>query len=46
MEMKQLLIRTFFILTIFLIGCGDSNRATQSELPTPDVKYTPGELLR
>ena len=45
MEMKQLLIRTFCILTLFFIGCGDSNRATQSELPIPEVKYTPGDII-
>ena len=45
MEMKQLLIRTFSILTLFFIGCGDSNRATQSELPIPEVKYTPGDII-
>ncbi len=44
MEMKQLLIRTFFILTVFLIGCSDSNRAGQSELPIPDVTYIAGEV--
>ena len=45
MEMKQLLIRSFLILTIFLIGCGESGRATQSVLPTPVVTYTPGEVV-
>ena len=45
MEMKQLLIRTFSILTFFLIGCGESGRATQSVLPTPIVKYTPGDII-
>ena len=27
------------------IGCGDSDRATQSVLPTPEVIYTPGEVV-
>ena len=27
------------------IGCGESGRATQSVLPTPDVKYTPGDII-
>ena len=46
MEMKQLLIKTFSILTFFLIGCGESGRATQSVLPTPPVvKYTAGDII-
>ena len=35
---------TLFILLIF-ISCSDSNRATQSVLPTPIVTYTPGEIV-
>ena len=30
---------------ILLISCGDSNRATQSTVPTPIVVYTPGDLV-
>ena len=45
METKQLLIRSILLLTLFFIGCGDSGRATQSVLPTPDVKYTPGDII-
>ena len=33
-------------LFLFLfIGCGESGRATQSVLPTPEVKDTPGDII-
>ena len=39
-------LRTKIILLLFLfIGCGESGRATQSVLPTPEVKYTPGDVI-
>jgi hypothetical protein len=39
-------LRTKIILLLFLfIGCGESGRATQSVLPTPEVKYTPGDII-
>ena len=47
MEKYQMELRTKIILLfLFLfIGCGESGRATQSVLPTPDVKYTPGDII-
>ena len=46
MEKFQMALRTSLILLLlFFIGCGDSNRATQSVLPTPVVTYTPGEVV-
>lgn len=46
MEMKQLLTKINILLLFFIVGCGgDSGRATQSVLPTPDVIYTPGEIV-
>ena len=46
MEKFQMVLRTSLILLLlFFIGCGDSNRATQSVLPTPVVTYTPGEIV-
>ena len=42
----QTVLRTSLSLLLLLfICCGDSNRATQSELPTPVVQYTPGEIV-
>ena len=46
MEKYQMELRTKIILLLFLfIGCGESGRATQSVLPTPDVKYNPGDII-
>ena len=47
MEKYQMELRTKIILLfLFLfIGCGESGRATQSVLPTPEVKYTPGDII-
>ena len=50
MKMKVSHINKSFITLawlslIFLISCGDNNRATQSTVPTPTVIYTPGELV-
>ena len=45
MEMKRLLTNINLFLILFLISCGDSDRATQSVLPTPEVIYTPGEVV-
>ncbi len=44
MEKKQLLINLNLFL-IFLVSCSDSERAEQSVLPTPEVRYVPGETL-
>ena len=50
MKMKALhtnksLIAITLLITIILLGCSDSNRATQSTVPTPTVIYTPGEIV-
>ncbi len=50
MKMKALhtnksLIALTLLTTIILLGCSDSNRATQSTVPTPTVIYTPGEIV-
>ncbi len=47
MEKYQMELRTkILLLFLFLfIGCGESGRATQSVLPTPEVKYTPGDII-
>ena len=47
MEKYQMELRTKTLLLFLLlfIGCGDSDRATQSVLPTPEVIYTPGEVV-
>ena len=46
MKMKALHINKLLILTLFfVISCGESNRATQSTVPTPVVIYTPGDLV-
>ena len=46
MKMKALHINKLLILTLFfVISCGESNRATQSTVPTPVVVYTPGDLV-
>ena len=42
MELRTKIILLFLIL---FIGCGESGRATQSVLPTPEVKYTPGDII-
>ena len=42
MELRTKIILLFLFL---FIGCGESGRATQSVLPTPDVKYTPGDII-
>ena len=47
-EMEKLKMASLIrisILLIFFTACGDSGRATQSELPTPVVTYTPGEIM-
>ena len=41
----QMVLRTSLSLLLLFISCGDSNRATQSVLPTPVVTYTPGEIV-
>ena len=42
----QMVLRTSLSLLLLLfISCGDSNRATQSVLPTPVVTYTPGDIV-
>ena len=38
-------IRIAILLLFIIIGCGESGRATQSVLPTPEVTYTPGEIV-
>ena len=46
MKMKASHINKLLILTLFfVISCGESNRATQSTVPTPVVVYTPGDLV-
>jgi len=46
MEKFQMALRISLSLILLLfISCGDSNRATQSVLPTPVVTYTPGEIV-
>ena len=50
MKMKALhtnksLITITLLITIFFLSCSDSNRATQSTVPTPTVIYTPGEVV-
>ena len=47
MEKYQMELRTKTLLLFLLlfVGCGDSDRATQSVLPTPEVIYTPGEVV-
>ena len=42
MELRTKIILLFLFL---IIGCGESGRATQSVLPTPEVKYTPGDII-
>ena len=42
MELRTKIILLFLFL---FIGCGESGRATQSVLPTPEVKYTPGDII-
>ena len=42
MELRTKIILLFLFL---FIGCGESGRATQSVLPTPEVKYTPGDVI-
>ena len=42
MELRTKIILIFLFL---FIGCGESGRATQSVLPTPEVKYTPGDII-
>ena len=41
----ELRIKTLLLFLLLFIGCGDSDRATQSVLPTPEVIYTPGEVV-
>ena len=41
----ELRIRVIILFLVLFIGCGDSGRATQSVLPTPVVKYTPGDII-
>ena len=43
--MAQHINKYIFFLVIFLISCGENNRATQSTVPTPVVIYTPGEIV-
>jgi len=49
MEKQVMELRTkfylLFIILLFFISCSDSDRAEQSVLPTPTVKYTPGEMV-
>ena len=42
MELRTKIILLFLFL---FIGCGESGRATQSVLPTPEVTYTPGDII-
>jgi hypothetical protein len=42
MELRTKILLLFLFL---FIGCGESGRATQSVLPTPEVKYTPGDVI-
>ena len=42
MELRTKIILLFLFL---FIGCGESGRAPQSVLPTPEVKYTPGDII-
>ena len=42
MELRTKILLLFLFL---FIGCGESGRATQSVLPTPEVKYTPGDII-
>ena len=41
----ELRTKTLLLFLLLFIGCGDSDRATQSVLPTPEVIYTPGEVV-
>ena len=43
--MAQHINKYLIFLVIFLISCGENNRATQSTVPTPIVVYTPGEIV-
>ena len=43
--MAQHINKYIIFLVLFLISCGENNRATQSTVPTPVVVYTPGELV-
>ena len=42
MELRNKILLLFLFL---FIGCGESGRATQSVLPSPEVKYTPGDII-
>ena len=41
----ELRTKIIFLFLFLFIGCGESGRATQSVLPTPEVKYTPGDVI-
>ena len=41
----ELRIKIILLFLFLFIGCGESGRATQSVLPTPEVKYTPGDVI-
>ena len=43
--MAQHINKYIIFLVLFLISCGENNRATQSTVPTPVVVYTPGEIV-
>lgn len=43
--MAQHINKYIIFLVLFLISCGENNRATQSTVPTPVVIYTPGDLV-
>ena len=47
MEKFQMELRTklSLLILLILISCGDSNKATQPENITPEVVYTPGEII-
>ena len=45
MAKKILHINLYFFISVILFSCSDNNRIEQSTLPTPEVKFTPGEII-
>ena len=45
MAKKLLHINLYFFISVILFSCSDNNRIEQSTLPTPEVNFTPGEII-
>ena len=41
----ELRFKVVILFLFFIIGCGESGRASQSVAPIPIVTYTPGEIV-